>query len=287
MLETIKNFFSQILLSNNNLSISKIKDNLPIIFIIPTTIGGVWQLFELGSFGISYIRFFSVPQLLPDGLLIITMLAVIYNYLHLLTQMYEGSKFEFYFNKSLKNLVFLLFINIIIAIGIAIYLAIRFQEITTFTAFAINLAILYFLLKCFFFIIKIIITINFKVKNIKINKLDEFTVNFKAQDYSKPYVTAATLLWFTAIILASFVILKSLRNFAYYPSNLENLTKLENELIKNFRLCEPPKLEYFNKDYLFYEIEIEDKKRVYIIESKNLFLSPLEPIIKEKKENDE
>ncbi|MFW6476938.1 hypothetical protein ACOCHT_16950 [Acinetobacter baumannii] len=287
MFEIIKNLLTHILFTNNNLSINKIKDNLPIIFIIPTTIGGVWQLFELSSFGISYIRFFSVPQLLPDGLLIITMLAVIYYYLHMLTQVYESSKFEYYLNKTLSKLIFILVLNIITAIGIASFLTIKFPDKTTFTTFAINLAILYFLFKCILLIIKIFITIYFKVKNILIDKLDEFVINFKAQDYNKPYVTGVTLLYITAIILSSVVILKPLRNFAYYPSNLENLTKIENELIKNFRLCEPPKLEYFNKDYLFYEVQIEDLKRIYIIESKNLFLSPLEPTIKEKKESEE
>ncbi|MDC4872424.1 hypothetical protein ACT433_13785 [Acinetobacter baumannii] len=287
MFEIIKNFFTHILLTNNIISINKIKDNLPIIFIIPTTIGGIWQLFELSSFGISYIRFFSVPQLLPDGLLIITMLAVIYYYLHMLTQVYESSKFEYYLNKTLSNLIFLLVLNIVIAIGITTFLTIRLPVNTAFTTFAINLAILYFLFKCILLIIKLFITINFKVKNIQVDKLDEFIINFKAQDYNKPYVTGVTLLYFITIILSSVVILKPLRNFAYYPSNLENLTKLENELIKNFRLCEPPKLEYFNKDYLFYEVQIEDKKRIYIIESKNLFLSPLEPIIKEKKESED
>ncbi|OON25477.1 hypothetical protein BI372_14215 [Acinetobacter pittii] len=78
-----------------------------------------------------------------------------------------------------------------------------------------------------------------------------------------------------SIIIITFFLIKPLRDFAYYPTNMENLTKLENELIKNFMLCEPPKLEYFNKDYLFYEIEIENKKRVYVIESKKSFPIPI------------
>ncbi|HFF4985221.1 TPA: hypothetical protein ACGDK5_001494, partial [Acinetobacter baumannii] len=111
--------------------------------------------------------------------------------------------------------------------------------------------------------------------------------NIKNQRLNNTYT-----IWISLVILLVFTItvaflIVSLRNFAYYPSDLENLNKLENELIKNFRLCEPPKLEYFNRDYLFYEINIEDKKKIYIIESKNLFLSPLDPNIKEKKENED
>ncbi|HCJ7900460.1 TPA: hypothetical protein NV511_003734, partial [Acinetobacter baumannii] len=117
--------------------------------------------------------------------------------------------------------------------------------------------------------------------------LDDIFNDFIKQDYTKNYTRILTLIFLTLFIITLYFSSQLIRKFAYYPNNFENITKLENELIKNFRLCEPPKLEYFNKDYLFYKFKIDDKERVYVIESKNLFLSPLEPIIKEKKENED
>ncbi|QPH38893.1 hypothetical protein [Pedobacter endophyticus] len=40
------------------------------IVLLPTLIGGIWQIFELGALGTPYIRFFSVSQLVSDGLLV-------------------------------------------------------------------------------------------------------------------------------------------------------------------------------------------------------------------------
>nr|WP_314896372.1 hypothetical protein [uncultured Flavobacterium sp.] len=41
------------------------------IAIVPTVLGGVWQLFMLGSISSNMIRFFSISQLISDGLLVL------------------------------------------------------------------------------------------------------------------------------------------------------------------------------------------------------------------------
>jgi hypothetical protein len=46
-----------------------IKENLSMIILAPTLVGGMWQLLELGAIGTPYIRFFSGSQLIADGLL--------------------------------------------------------------------------------------------------------------------------------------------------------------------------------------------------------------------------
>lgn len=52
-----------------------IKDNLGAIILIPTLLGGIWQIIELLMLGVPFIRFFSVSQLVSDGLLILSILA--------------------------------------------------------------------------------------------------------------------------------------------------------------------------------------------------------------------
>jgi len=39
------------------------------VIIIPTLIGGFYQFYKLASINISYIPYFSIAQIIPDGLL--------------------------------------------------------------------------------------------------------------------------------------------------------------------------------------------------------------------------
>ena len=48
------------------------------LVLIPLIIGGLWQLLALSSIDLSYIRFFSVSQMIPDGLVVVFLLAIIY-----------------------------------------------------------------------------------------------------------------------------------------------------------------------------------------------------------------
>lgn len=48
-----------------------VKEYLSIILILPALFGGLWQLFELWTISPSFIRFFSISQIVPDGLFIL------------------------------------------------------------------------------------------------------------------------------------------------------------------------------------------------------------------------
>lgn len=50
------------------------KDYLSFIILIPAFIGGIWQLIELMSISQPYISFFSISQIVPDGILILIFL---------------------------------------------------------------------------------------------------------------------------------------------------------------------------------------------------------------------
>jgi hypothetical protein len=58
--------------------LDQIKRNLSIILLLPTILGGLWQLFELSKMSISFVRFFSATQLLPDGLLVLLITTLLY-----------------------------------------------------------------------------------------------------------------------------------------------------------------------------------------------------------------
>lgn len=56
------------MIENLKIEINRIKDNLSMIVLLPTLLGGAWQLFELSSISTSFVRFFSVGQLIGDGI---------------------------------------------------------------------------------------------------------------------------------------------------------------------------------------------------------------------------
>jgi hypothetical protein len=51
-----------------------VKRNINLIIILPALFGGLWQVIELASMSFSFIRFFSVGQIIPDGLLVLLFL---------------------------------------------------------------------------------------------------------------------------------------------------------------------------------------------------------------------
>lgn len=53
-----------------------IKENINILILIPTVLGGFWQLLELVRIEISFIRFFSLTQVVSDGLVIMFLLLI-------------------------------------------------------------------------------------------------------------------------------------------------------------------------------------------------------------------
>lgn len=62
---------------NKKITYPWLKDNLSMIILLPTISGGVWQLMELFTMGTAYIRFFSISQLIPDGILILVFMSLI------------------------------------------------------------------------------------------------------------------------------------------------------------------------------------------------------------------
>lgn len=280
MLNLFKEIIKKLVFSRLNFSLISLKENLPLIIIIPTALGGIWQILELSSLGVSYIRFFSTAQLLPDGLIVIFIISGLLLYMSNAIDLYENKSFEHHYNYSYKELFLLFIFNTLILLALSKIISQDYFKNVGFTLMVTKLTLCYIIFRCFIYIAEIITTIILKSTHKDPKIIDNILIDIKKQDYSKKYVKTATFLILIIMAFISYYIISSFRQLAYYPDNFENLTRIENQLIKNFKLCTPPELSYFNKDYLFYKIRIDDKSRIYIIEAKNLFLSPLEADIK-------
>ncbi len=91
--------------------LKNIKEYIGIIVLLPSLLGGIWQLYALSKISISYIRFFSISQLIPDGiivfifliflfLIIILNISLILDLLNLLNYLFKD-----YLNK-IKNIAY-------------------------------------------------------------------------------------------------------------------------------------------------------------------------------------
>jgi len=56
---------------NNLEEIKSLRELLPFIVVIPTLVGGLWQILNLFFIDITLLRFFSMSQMVADGLLVI------------------------------------------------------------------------------------------------------------------------------------------------------------------------------------------------------------------------
>lgn len=63
--------------NNSKFSLKTIRDNLSVIILFPTLLGGIWQIIQLLRIKPVMVRFFSITQLVSDGLLIFVALITI------------------------------------------------------------------------------------------------------------------------------------------------------------------------------------------------------------------
>lgn len=104
-----------------------IKNNKTLILFIPTILGGIWQFLELYSIDTIYIRFFSITQLISDGLVIlfVTLPLLLFYYLLL----YIGANYNkvfrknaFNFNRYIFVLIFLFSLLIVVGTMISVFM---------------------------------------------------------------------------------------------------------------------------------------------------------------------
>jgi cation transport ATPase len=221
--------------SNDTLTlfIKFIKEYLPFILIIPAFLGGVWQIIELSSISISFIRFFSVTQLIADGLLIIVVFFPWIIGYFIFDSFYQQMKKDL--EKEGKNKKNNIYLKIFMAVTlfiviILLWYAVRFKPnvIFGYIIFIINTyltisAILLIFTKTFFKLIS------------KITKSKNATFR----------------LLFILMITFFF------HHFFFIPENLKNLKNIPNGSIL-----------YFNDKYIFLE---SNDKTIEVIKFDKLF----------------
>jgi uncharacterized membrane protein YozB (DUF420 family) len=291
------------------------KDNLSLIILLPTILGGLWQLIELSSLSFSFVRFFSVTQLLPDGLLILTMIILLYISYYLGINIHKikyNKKILDLETKKPKNFNFIKNVQSqkLIYIDNPIYRKENIVKELLLTAI-ILLIIFYFLFftnintdfnKDFNFISFVMILwfiiMAFKMflSNIFILLVNLFESKFfsKVRKYyiNKPLIKELLLFPIQIIIqivsgvLIIFVILFPMELASFFhekyllPKNLKNLEYLDKTL--NNKNYQSNKIVYLNDKYIFIEHKINEITSIEIVKFDELFEKDTYKVIIEK-----
>jgi len=217
------------------------------------------QVLELATISVPYIRFFSSSQIIPDGLL---MLFIIFLMYFSFSIGMIGKKEIFNFDKIYLNSltwkdIVRKIIVVIITICFLLYLLIPvLNELFikfTFASFFILIASIAFFGK---YILRIIMQIIFYMYECK--EMKDFILKYpKIKSFVKELSSFILVILMSMLILSPFYIAKYFHKNYFLPNNLANLSSLNKVL--NDNKYKSSEIIYFNDKYIFIEHLKNDK----------------------------
>lgn len=236
------------------------KDNLNLLIVFPTIIGGTWQVTELSLLSISFVRFFSISQLISDGILILITGILFYFLFQFLMSFYSFYKEEKSLPKNIIGKISLLFFNIFLILGSAamIFVLKDFIIIKSLTLFA-------FYMKIF---LVVMLTVVFLQTNIHLFRLlykffEQYIKRKKYLDFvqNQTFKEVLGVFGYVLKILSLFTIFSILifslfefRQLVLKPNFTINENKLISRIKEKDSIGLNPKLIYYNDKYLILKI---------------------------------
>lgn len=211
---------------------------LSLILIVPAVFGGIWQIINLSRISLAYIRFFSVSQIIPDGLLILVLLFIwfvvfygMYLYFKRIRKNKSDDKTDSHQNTIAVLVFFCIICSVILYFSKNIFFSdsVSFIEIFIFPLAVINFTFLFFS----------IITLIAFLRNFTREKFDKF---FKL--LAIPY--------FLILIVMLGVFLRNFNKSFIIPGNLQNIENVKCKLGDSEKSTKYEIL-YFNDTYVFIE----------------------------------
>lgn len=271
-----KDFFAQNFIQSTkqriNFLSSIIKNNIAIIVLIPTVLGGLIQLFKLGTMDLRYIRYFSVTQLVPDGLLAILILSIsafiIYvNIKFLLSKIPTVSKNS---NKVLSNTHFIF--NLLTAIGMTIVVVNAAIKINFFTGNYSKQDIY----MCISILGLTYFDIAFILLNIRLIENKNF---LRVSNTLKQHI--AKLLFMSLGIIILIALIFTLIRMSYLvieyinePKGVYKYSMIKKSIVIDFDKHTDYEILYFNDKYTFVKVYLENDYFTVIYKTDNVFFNP-------------
>jgi len=218
------------------------------IAIIPTALGGIWQLIKLSLISSSVIHFFSISQLIADGLSIFFYILFPFT---LISPMLVNNVNDLYTIKKIKDTDLSLdtsdifkFLGLVFAIILVVMKFNQFIRLDSFEKLS-GLMLLFqiLFLSVFFFLFKIL------------RKYHLIEIYF--------------VFWVLTCLIFT---LYSFNRIYENTDNIENFDVLIKNIEKKDCYSKEPKVLYFNDKYIFIEIEKKQQKSILIKKIDDLFV---------------
>lgn len=251
------------------------KENKEIIILLPTLIGGFYQLLNIIILvGLPYVRYFSVAQVIPDGLLISVVFFWFYISFKLISITYNQLNQRNNNGKTININLEILYIVLLFGLGsYFFYKAYLENDLTSFTnilirylVFALAVILISSAIKHFLFIT----SCDRKLK-IKIKKLSPDAKHFGAN------ILIIAILGILVRVIPNEI---SIINSVFVKvKNFENYNNFSKDLRKSYKINSDPTLLYINKDYVFLQV---NENKILVLDAKNLTEIKKDPEIKNK-----
>lgn len=250
-----------------NKNSEKYKNVFPLILILPTLVGGLWQILELIFIDPSLIRFFSITQLISDGILILSIFVIITFYLNFLDKHFDFkdlmkfdlSKTKFNPSQLIGSLILILFTCIYYYVGFN-DLGFDYMKNSRIGTLLIQLLLAGIFLPLFLkgiliFSHEIFILFFFNNRELKVRYIREFRNRKGALYYLVHFVSIILMISCIIFFIVSIIVLIEFRNKTIYPQNLENLKNIFKQVHNEFGEKQKSSILYFNDTYIFVELE--------------------------------
>lgn len=252
-------------------TLSVIRDYPKQILLLPTLLGGFWQLMALSFISIEYVRFFSISQLVADGLLIIFFISVFllfsvyilnlkdYVYKIFRIKKYEGTK-----KRIVEIAILSLIVNVILVILFVISEVIVWDsplDWETILVFLFTIILMPFTLLMIYSFIGIIVWV---LRKVRVKKISE-NGNDKLTSEQRFFTTNIFAL--TVMLLMPFLLFFMYHQLLYYPENFKNFDYVYCQLKKQYIDAEKDlEIVYFNDEYIFVDIRDREDEENFEVE---------------------
>lgn len=245
------------------------KENKEIIILIPTLLGGLYQILNIVILvGMPYVRYFSVSQVIPDGLLIFIAVFWIYIAFQILLILYKEVSKKIEDEKKHCFLFNAFYIIFLCSLGAYIIYIMSLENdfsnfgsvLTRYTAYAGGTLFIWGGIKHFLMVTSLDNWIKSKLSNINGDRKSKCIILF--------------------IIICLGIFIKIVPNeigiineIFIKVSNFENYSSFSKEIQKTYGMKSEPQLLYINKDYAFFKIpnKIPEKEgKILVLDAKSL-----------------
>lgn len=263
-------------------------NNLTTALLLPSFLGAVWQILELSSINIAYIRFFSLSQIPIDGALILSlfiMLVGISKFIisfvkFIFNHRLEQFEDESFLRKVMPTLNRTLAIHATVSIGILIamlfFLPMIFSEIFSKSPIATILIVAFCTLGTMLYLADALVLLIIKLYSQHASKKDAKIYVVSIVDKYKYHIYWSGIL---SIVIGAFVLVGLLKLFSQnfiLPPDLYNTKNLESIIYDEFK-TKDYSIEYFNDKYIFVKLcAIKDCKHML---DKEIVIYPTEKVL--------